>query len=215
MNMFRKVRVLKVNPDDPENEAINIAAEILRNGGLVVFPTETVYGLGANFANEKAVERVYTVKKRPKDKPLTVHISSIDTLKEMVADIPPIAQKLINKFWPGPLTIILNSKDGRKVGFRMPSNRIALSLIKESGVPVVAPSANISGKRPPSSVEDVLEDLSDNIDMILDGGPTSLGIESTVIDATVFPCRVLREGAIGKSSLKDAWFHQEEEEERD
>ncbi len=209
MNLFRKVRILKINPKEPEASGINIAAEVLRNGGLVVFPTETVYGLGANLMNKNAIDRVYRVKKRSRRKPLTVHISSMDLLSQMVPDVPRIARFLIDKFWPGPLTLILNSKDGRKVGFRMPFNKIALSLIKASGIPVVAPSANISGARPPRDIKEVLGDLNDHIDMILDGGPTELGIESTVVDATVFPYRVLREGAISKAQIKDAWRSEE------
>jgi len=210
MSLFRKVRILKINPYEPEEEAIAIASEILRSGGLVAFPTETVYGLGANLLNRKAIERIYRVKKRPKDKPLTIHIAKIDTLNEMVSNIPRIAQKLISKFWPGPLTVILNSKDNRKLAFRMPSSKVALSLIKKSDVPVVTPSANMSGKRPPRDTKEVLEDLGNNIDMILDGGPTEIGIESTVVDTTVFPFKVLREGAITKTQLKDAWHHEEE-----
>ena len=212
MSLFRKVRILKVNPYEPEEEAINIASEILRSGGLVAFPTETVYGLGANLLNRKAIERLYRVKKRQKNKPLTIHIARMNTLNEMVPDIPRIAQKLINKFWPGPLTIILNSKDNRKLAFRMPSSKVALSLIEKSGVPIVTPSANISGKRAPRDTKEVLEDLGDSIDMILDGGPTEVGIESTVVDATVFPFKVLREGALTKTQLKDAWHHEEEKD---
>lgn len=207
MSLFKRVRLLKVNPNEPEEQAISIAADILKNGGLVAFPTETVYGLGANLLNKKTIERLYKVKKRPKDKPLTVHISDMKMLKKMVSEVPVIAKMLIDKFWPGPLTVILNSKKGGKIGFRMPSNPVALSLIKESRVPIVAPSANLSGNKPPCNINEVLEDLSDNIDMVLDGGQTTVGIESTVVDTTVFPCKVLREGAITKSSLKDAWQH--------
>lgn len=210
MNLFRRVRILKIDPNEPEKEAIDIAADILKGGGLVVFPTETVYGLGANLLDKKAVKRVYKTKKRPSDKPLTIHISKVDTLSEMVGDIPPIARLLIDKFWPGPLTIILNSKDGEKIGFRMPSNKIALSLIEKSGIPVVAPSANLSGNRAPRDIKEVIENLEDKIDMVLDGGPTEVGRESTVVDTTVFPIKILREGAISKSSLKDAWRYEEE-----
>lgn len=212
MSLFRRVRILKINPDEPEKEAIDIASQVLREGGLVAFPTETVYGLGANLLNKKAIERLYKIKNRPEEKPLTVHISNIDILKKMTADIPLIAGKLIDKFWPGPLTIILNSKDNKKIGFRMPSNKIALSLIEASGVPVVAPSANVSGHKAPQDIREVLEDLNDNIDMIIDGGRTELGVESTVVDTTVFPYKVLREGAITKAHLKDAWHYGEEED---
>lgn len=206
MNQFRRVRILKINSNEPETEAIDIASDVLKNGGLVAFPTETVYGLGANLLNKAAIERVYKIKNRPPDKPLTIHISNMDILKEMVSNIPPLAQGLIDRFWPGPLTIILKSKEGEKVGFRMPSGKVARSLIEKSGVPVVCPSANISGNKAPRHAEEVLEDLNDNIDMILDGGPTEIGVESTVVDTTVFPCRILREGAIPKASLKDAWM---------
>ncbi len=205
MNLFKKVRILKVNPEEPEKEAIDIAADIIRNGGLVAFPTETVYGLGANLLHRDGVERVYKVKNRPSDKPLTVHIADLDALKEMAGEIPSGAERLIEKFWPGPLTIILKSKKGKKIGFRMPSNKIALSLIAASGVPVVAPSANRSGNRPPNNIEDVLKELDDGVDMILDGGPTQMGIESTVVDATTSPCEVLRERAITKAQLEKVW----------
>lgn len=208
MNLFKKVRILKIDQDVPEEGSINIAASILKKGGLVAFPTETVYGLGANMLNKKAVNRVYKIKKRPKNKPLTIHVSSMGMVIKMVSDISPIAQKLIKKFWPGPLTILLNSKNGEKLGFRMPSNNIALSLIKASNVPIVAPSANLTGKNPPCDMKEVLDNLDSNIDMIIDGGHTQVGIESTVVDATVFPCKVLREGAITKASLKDAWEYE-------
>ncbi|MBL7069643.1 MAG: threonylcarbamoyl-AMP synthase [Candidatus Omnitrophica bacterium] len=207
MNLFRKTRILKIDSDEPEEEGIDIAADILKNGGLVAAPTETVYGLGANLLNKKAVERVYRVKRRPKERPLTIHLSDMKILNSMAAGISPVAQKLINRFWPGPLTIILYSKDGKKVGFRMPSGKIIRSLIEKSGVPVVMPSANIFGNRPPKSARDVMDDLDNSIDMILDGGSTELGIESTVIDTTVFPYRILREGAISKAQIKDAWHH--------
>lgn len=209
MNLFRKVRILKVDPKEPEMEAIILAAEVLREGGLVAFPTETVYGLGGNLLNKVTVERVYKVKNRPKNKPLTIHISNINTVKDIVGNIPPIVQKLIDRFWPGPLTLILKAKDGENYGFRMPSNRIARSLIEASGVPVVAPSANLSGMKPPRSTKEIMQGLGDKIDMIVDGGSTEIGIESTVLDTTVFPYRVLREGAIKKTQLKDAWHYDE------
>lgn len=209
MNLFKKVRIFRVSAETPEEDAIEAAAELLRNGGLVVFPTETVYGLGANLLNEKAVSRVYKIKRRPKDKPLTIHIADLKILNEMVSDIPRIARVFIKKFWPGPLTIVFDSRDKRKLGFRMPSNTVARALIERSGVPVVAPSANLSGEKAPRDVSEVLKSLDNRMDMILDAGPAKVGIESTVIDVTEFPYRILREGAIPKSSLKDAWQHEE------
>ncbi len=205
MSRFRKVRVLKIDPQNPEKEAIAIAAELLRDGGLVAFATETVYGLGANLLDKNAVDRLYDVKDRPKNIPFTIHVSNLKLLQKMVVNISPIAKKLINRFWPGPLTIIMNDKDGKKTGFRMPSNRVALDLIEKARVPVIVPSANISGEEPPTSADKVLEGLDNKIDMILDCGQTRIGIESTVIDTSVFPCKVLREGAIPRSTIKDAW----------
>jgi L-threonylcarbamoyladenylate synthase len=204
-SLFKKIRILHVNSEEPEAEAISIAAGVIRDGGLVAFPTETVYGLGANLLDRNAVERLYRIKKRPSDKPLTVHIADVGVIYEMAGEIPDYARRLIKRFWPGPLTLILKTKDGRKTGFRMPSNRVALSLIKASGVPIVAPSANISGNRPPKDAREVMEDLYDAIDMILDGGPTEVGIESTVVDASVYPVNVLREAAISKEDLEGVW----------
>lgn len=207
MNIFKKTKILKVDPKNPDQESIKTAVEVLRNGGLVAFPTETVYGLAADYKNEASVERIYKVKKRPSNKPLTLHISDMDMLKEFITSVPPIAQRLINRFWPGPLTIILMSKDGQKIGFRMPKHKVALQLIKEFGSPIVAPSANISDSTPPLDAESVLKSLGHNVDMILDGGRTDIGTESTVIDATIFPCKILREGAITKARISEAWYY--------
>lgn len=205
MNLLKKIKLLKVDPDNPDTSAIEEAARAIRDGGLVAFPTETVYGLAANLLNKEAIERLYRVKRRPKNKPFTIHVSNMDMVREIAPDISDPAGRLIDKFWPGPLTIILNSKDREKVGFRMPANRIALSLIEICGVPVVAPSANISGNRPPKSADEVLSDLDDGIDMILDGGPTEVGVESTVVDATASPYKVLRTGAISEGQLREVW----------
>lgn len=191
-----KTRVLKISPLYPEPERIEEAAELLRKGALVAFPTETVYGLGANFHDKKAIEKLYKVKKRPKNKPLTVHIANIEDLRSFIGDLPRSGRRLVNKFWPGPLTLILNSKKGKKIGFRMPANRIAQELISMAGVPVVAPSANISGKPPPTTAEGVLDDLDGQIDMVVDGGPAHIGTESTVLDLTGSAPKVLRKGAI-------------------
>ncbi len=191
-----KTKVLKVSPLFPEPEKLDEAAEVLRKGGLVAFPTETVYGLGANFQDEAAVDKVYRVKKRPKDKPLTIHITSAEQIRAFVDEVPRIGYRLIRKFWPGPLTLILRSKEGRSVGFRMPSSRIAQDLISKVGAPIVAPSANISGRPAPKTAEEVLSDLDGQIDMLIDGGPTQIGTESTVVDLSTLSPKVLRRGAI-------------------
>lgn len=197
------MRILKVDPENPDNDVILQAADIVRSGGLVAFPTETVYGIAADFQNKKAIEALYRVKERPPDKPFTVHISSISMIEAMGCEITAAVKKLIDKFWPGPLTIIIKSKDGRKIGFRMPANRVALELIAATGVPVAAPSANISGNKAPACAGDVLKELEGRVDALLDGGPAALGIESTVVDITVSPPKVLREGAVSRESLME------------
>lgn len=204
-----KTKVLKVSPLYPEPKKIEEAADLLRKGGLVAFPTETVYGLGANFQDKAAVDKVYRVKKRPKAKPLTIHITGVESLRTFVDEIPGFGSRLIRKFWPGPLTIILRSKDGEKLGFRMPSNRIALDLINRVGLPIVAPSANTSGHPSPKTAEDVLDDLDGRIDMVIDGGPTQIGTESTVVDLTTHRPKLLRKGAIDPAiifNLKNVLF---------
>ena len=196
--------LLRLNPVKPQSGMIKIAASVLRNGGLVAFPTETVYGLGANLLDKEAVGKAYRIKKRPKHKPLTVHIAEIKAVKKMSGRIPSGAKKLADRFWPGPLTLVLRDKRGRKTGFRMPDNRIAFLLIRKAGVPVVAPSANVSGNRPPKSAKEALRDLDGKIDMVLDGGKTRVGIESTVVDMSGKNFKVLREGAISKAQIQEA-----------
>lgn len=192
----KRTVILKVDPRHPDKGAIARAAKVLRAGGLVAFPTETVYGLGANILDERAIANLRKVKKRPEGKPFTVHIAGVRAIKDMGCEITPEAEALIDKYWPGPLTIILKNKSGGKTGFRMPDNKIALSLIKEAGIPVAAPSANTSGKVPPVCASDVLKQLGGKIDFILDAGHTDIGVESTVVDMTVSPPRILREGAV-------------------
>ena len=196
-----KACVVKIDPENPDGSAIESAARALKNGSLVIFPTETVYGIAANLSDEKAIDRLYRIKDRPKDKPLTVHISSMAMIEKMGCILTKKASRLIKKFWPGPLTIILKSKSGPTVGFRMPANKIALELIRSAGIPIVAPSANLSGKAAPLSAEDAMLDLSEKVDIVLDGGRTSIGVESTVVDLTVTPPKVLREGAISTGDI--------------
>ena len=197
-----KVYVVKIDSQRPNKEIIAKASEIIKKGGLVVFPTETVYGIAANLLDKKAIERLYKIKSRPVNKPFTVHISDLKMIEGMGCKVTGQARRLIDKFWPGPLTIILKSKDKRSIGFRMPSNRVALDLIKASRVPIIAPSANLSGRIPPASAADTLKDLDGKVDMVLDAGKTDIGIESSVIDLTVKPPMVLREGAISAAEIK-------------
>jgi L-threonylcarbamoyladenylate synthase len=192
----RRTKVLKVDPDNPAVFAIRNAAKLIRSGALVAFPTETVYGIAAKASDKRAVERLYEVKARDRGKPFTVHTADVETIEKMGCRLTLQARRLVDKFWPGPLTVILESKDGKKVGFRMPANKVALELIKAAGVPVVAPSANKSGKPPPTDAEGVLKELDGRIELVIDSGPTRVGVESTVVDMTASPPKVLREGAI-------------------
>ena len=199
-----KVSVIRIDPASPDKRKIAIAAKVVRDGGLVVFPTETVYGIAANLLDGKAMKKLCTVKARPEGKPFTVHISDLKMIREMGCEITGKAEKLMARFWPGPLTIILRSRKGGKIGFRMPSNKTALELIRASGVPVVAPSANLSGGSAPVTAEEAMADLEGKIDMVVDGGRTEVGLESTVVDLTVDPFKILRAGAIKEEELSKA-----------
>ena len=204
MLLLKKTTVFKVDPEKPDAKAIAAAAKAVRKGGLVAFPTETVYGLAASLLNKRALDRLYEVKKRFRGKPFTVHIADVKTIRDMGCAIPKKARAAMKRFWPGPLTIVLKAKDGRKIGFRMPANKVALEFIRASEVPVVAPSANISGRTPPKDAKSVLKDLDGTIDMLIDSGPTEVGVESTVVDLTVDPPVILREGAIKRAKFMRA-----------
>lgn len=196
-----QTQIIKVNPELPDELVIKAAAEVLKKGGLVAFPTETVYGIGANALDEKAIDKLYAVKKRPRNKPFTVHIARFETLKSLYVDLPEKAKRLVYKFWPGPLTVVTFNKKKEKIGIRMPRNKIALALISAASGPIVVPSANVSGSMPPVSARDVLSEMDGAIDIILDGGDTEVGIESTVLDVTTRPFKVLRKGAIPEEDL--------------
>jgi L-threonylcarbamoyladenylate synthase len=197
----KKTIVLHIDPADPDKALISRAAKILRDGGLVAFPTETVYGLGADLSNKKAIERLDKVKARPKGKHYTVHIASVSTIKKLGCAISGPSRSLMARYWPGPLTLILKGPGGQTIGFRMPDNVTALSLIRKAAVPVAAPSANISGELPPTTGDAVLKQLDGRIDILLDAGETERGVESTVIDMTVTPPKILRQGAIAEKEL--------------
>ena len=207
--METKIAIIK---DVNKNiEYLKEAASIICNGGVVAFPTETVYGLGANALNENSVSKIFEAKGRPQDNPLIVHVASKD-INDLVSEVPDVAQKLIDKFWPGPLTIILNKKEIipnrtsanlESVGIRMPANDIALKLIELSGCPIAAPSANISGRPSPTDVERCIEDLDGKIDYILGGNKSDVGVESTIVDCTVMPPIVLRPGGITLEMLRE------------
>lgn len=186
------------------------AGAVLRRGGLVAFPTETVYGLGANALNEEAVRAIFTAKGRPNDNPLIVHIAGIEDVAPLVAQIPPKARLVMEHFWPGPISIILKKSD--KIGdavsagldtvaIRMPSHPVALAVLKAAGVPVAAPSANTSGKPSPTSARHVCDDMDGKIDMIVDGGRCGVGVESTVLDLSGDAAAILRPGGVTAQML--------------
>lgn len=200
-----QTKIIKINPNFPEEALIKEAAKALQKGKLVSFPTETVYGIGANFLDKKAIDRLYAIKKRPRNKPFTIHIAGFGALKDLKIVLSEHAERIIRKFWPGPLTIVVFNKKKEKIGLRMPRNKIALELIRKAGVPVVAPSANISGKKPPLSGKEVIVEMDGLIDIILDAGNTEVGKESTVLDVTKDPFTILRPGAISKEDLLRAY----------
>ena len=187
--------------DAPDPAALADAAAIVRRGGLVAFPTETVYGLGADATNPQAIARLNQVKGRPPDKPYSLHLYAPEQMRAYVASIPPLADRLITQFWPGPLTIVMPSKDGKAVGFRLPDHPIARAFLAACGVPLAAPSANRSGSPPPTDASEVVSAMGDAIDAVLDSGPTQLGRESTVVELVNGRVEIRREGAVPKAAV--------------
>jgi len=203
--------LLKVDAKKPEITKMRIAADAIRRGGLVAFPTETVYGLGADAFNPKAVKKIFVAKNRPPDNPIIVHVANKEDIYRLASEVPNSAEKLMSEFWPGPLTLILKRSrlvpDITVVGLdtiavRMPDNRIALALIRESGTPIAAPSANLAGKPSPTEAQHVINDLAGRIDIVLDAGPTKIGVESTVVDMTAHTPLILRPGGTPYEKLK-------------
>ncbi len=203
--------VLSIHPDAPEAAVIARAADVLRGGGLVAYPTETVYGLAASAFVPDSLARVFDAKNRPFSQALPVQIADADEIETLARDIPAEARSLIADFFPGPLTLIffrlptvslVVTGGGNTVGVRMPAHAVALSVIRAFGAPVVCPSANLTGRRAPQTAADVLEDLDGRIDLILDGGPTNDRTASTVLDVTTRPARLIREGKISRNALE-------------
>jgi len=197
-----KTEVLRLSPDHPEEDAIARAAEVLRRGGLVAFPTETVYGLGASALNATACGRIFEAKGRPANNPLIVHIASAEDALQVAAAWPEPAARLAERFWPGPLTLVLPRRDivpdvvtagGPTVALRVPAHPVALALLHAAGVPVAAPSANRSSRLSPTRAEHVLRDLEGHIDLVLDGGNCGL-IPTSVIDLSTDRALVVRVG---------------------
>ena len=227
------MRIVKISAQRPDLKIIAEAARVIRNGGLVIFPTETVYGLGADAFNARAVARIFIAKGRLEGKPLIVHMAKKSTIAELAQGIPLVAHKLARKFWPGPLTLVLKAKKRmpaqvagifkatsklpslevlrnkvggktvttRTVAVRMPDHAVARALIMAAG-PIAAPSANFSGEPPPRSIKEIPKALLEKADLVLDAGPTTVKVPSTVLDLTIKPPAILRQGAIPWVRLK-------------
>jgi L-threonylcarbamoyladenylate synthase len=211
MGYSANTHILSIDPQQPQPEAIQTAADVLRRGGLVAFPTETVYGLGANAFDAAALERIYLAKHRPSNDPLIVHIHDLRQLDLLAVNVPAGAYALAERFWPGPLTMVLQraanvpatvAQGLNTIAIRMPVHPTAVALLKVCSFPIAAPSANTFTRPSATSAAHVLEDLRGHVDLVLDGGPTPIGLESTVVDLTDHPARILRPGGILLDDLK-------------
>lgn len=195
------MKYIKINAENPEKEKIEMALDVLRDGGVLIYPTDTVYGLGANATNEKSIQKIFSIKKRAAGKPISICLSKVEDIKK-VAFLNKTSEKIIKKILPGPLTLILKKKEhissiltghSNKIGIRIPDNLICQKLAME--FPITTTSANISGKKVPQSAEEAQNQLGDKVDLIIDTGPSTNPLASTVVDLTYSPPRVLREGA--------------------
>jgi L-threonylcarbamoyladenylate synthase len=208
----RKPSVYSIDADHPDPEVIQRAAECLIRGGLVAFPTETVYGLGGNAFDREAVQRIFTAKERPPTDPLIVHIAQADDVHRVAREVPPVAWKLADRFWPGPLTLLLPRAESLPsevsahldtVAVRVPSHPVAQALLQAAGIPIAAPSANRFAHTSPTHARHVADDLGGRVDIILDAGPASWGVESTILDPLQTPPVLLRPGAVTLEELED------------
>ncbi|MGV8163871.1 MAG: L-threonylcarbamoyladenylate synthase [Alkaliphilus sp.] len=212
MNNLKNTTIYDIDPNDIDMHKINICSKVLANGGTVAFPTETVYGIGANAMNSEAIKKIFTAKGRPADNPLIVHIADRESVYSLADKVTDKAEALMKVFWPGPLTLILKKSQIVSdiitagldtVAIRMPNHPIATRLIKEAGVPIVAPSANISGKPSPTLGKHVIDDLLGRVDIIINGGNCEVGLESTVLDMTTNPPTNLRPGAVTRKMVEE------------
>ncbi len=202
---------LKVDPNNPDMQAIRSAADAIRNGELVIFPTETVYGLAADATNEAAVKRVFNAKGRFEKQPLPVQVASLNEISKAVEFVPESARRLAELYWPGPLTLILTKAAGlpmsvtggsETVGIRVPDNPVALALLKEVGTPIVATSANISGDPAATNAADAIKGVGEHVSVVLDGGDSRIGVASTVVDVSTTPAKILRRGSISTDEIR-------------
>lgn len=209
--MERMIINVEKNVDNSENYPQ--AVDLLNNGEVVAFPTETVYGLGAIATDDQAVKKIFAAKGRPSDNPLIVHIGTVEELALYIEHMPSVAKLCMDAFWPGPLTLVMDAKKGvlapsvtaglQTVGIRMPDHPVALGLLRALGKPLAAPSANLSGKPSPTKAEHVIEDLAGRISAVVDGGATGIGLESTVLDVTLSPPVILRPGGVTREMLEE------------
>lgn len=206
-----ETRVIRIDRNHPNLQLLQEAGNLLKEGALVAFPTETVYGLGGDGLQETAAARIYAAKGRPSDNPLILHIAEVSDIEKLAVDIPELAYRLAEKFWPGPLTMILKKSDVvpytttgglNTVAIRMPSDEIAREIIRASGTYIAAPSANLSGRPSPTKAEHVIEDLSGRVEMIVDGGDSDIGLESSIIDLSGEVPLILRPGYITKEDFE-------------
>ncbi len=208
-----KMKILKIDPRNPSEKVLREAADAINSGKLVVYPTETVYGLGADATSDETVRKVFAVKGRDSKNPTSIAVSSHEMLQKF-AEVPPPAERLIKKFFPGPLTLVLHAKPGvskllisqdGKIGIRFPSSPVAIGLVDFSGRPITSTSANISGRPSPATAEEAVAQLGKSVDLVLDAGKCEVGVPSTVVDATSRSPRILREGAIKEKEITDAF----------
>jgi L-threonylcarbamoyladenylate synthase len=207
----RRTRVVHVDPQQPDADVVDEVASVLSRGGLVAFPTETVYGLGAHALDQVAVARLFAAKGRPSTDPVIVHLASADQVDTVARDIPSVARDLASRFWPGPLTLVLHKQERvpeaitaglDTVGVRVPSHPVAQALLRAVQLPVAAPSANRFSRPSPTLAQHVVDDLDGVIDIVLDGGATWVGVESTVLDLTMSPPIVRRPGAVSLNDIR-------------
>ena len=197
-----QTEVVKINSLHPEPEIIEKAVTYIRQGKLVAIPTETVYGIAADYHNSESMRKLYEVKSRPLDKPFTIAVSDKDAIERLSVDAGLLAYKFADKFWPGPLTLVLEGPNNKTVGLRMPNNTVALRIIEAAATDVALPSANLAGYKPAQEAAEALQALEGKIDLIVDSGRVELGVESTVVDLSVSPFRIVREGVIKKEALE-------------
>ncbi len=198
-----KTKIIKIDARNPREEDLQQAASVINSGGLVIIPTETVYGIAADMSNTNAIIKLSEIKKRPKDKPFSLLIGRNDMVENYAAGISAAAYKLIEKFWPGPLTLVLKSKLNGTIGIRMPDNEITLRILDLANVPVACPSANLSGKPAPVDFESAIKDFNGLVDLAIDAGRLELGVESSVVDLSGEKINILREAAVKKNEIEE------------